>query len=327
MDTQPGQLAVVVIARNEEANIGRTLHALDTALAGLPPSHRILVDSGSTDRTVQIARTHPVQIFRYDGPPYTAAAGRRVGFTRTHARFVLFLDGDCCLERGWLEHALDMLAADERAAVVHGPRREIFPDTARKEDAPIQGCGAYDLGGNALYRSEALRCVGSFNPHLPAGEEGELLGRLLANGYRPLCTPTLMFTHYTQRKTEVAGFLARLRRGLGRGLGTTLRLAIGQGALCYHARRLNRYLITLAYLVLGAVTGLLSLALHDLRPLAVWSLVAAAGFLLLWRRRRSLREACFIVADWMSIALRLPIEFVRTPAAPEAFHPRVERLQ
>ncbi len=43
-------LTVIVIAKNEEAMIGRCLRSVDFADA------RIVLDSGSTDRTVEIAR-------------------------------------------------------------------------------------------------------------------------------------------------------------------------------------------------------------------------------------------------------------------------------
>ena len=101
------RLAVVVIARNEERHIGECITALMAALHAFPYTRVILVDSYSTDRTVEIARTFPIEIYRYQGPPFSAAAGRKVGFAYAQARHVLFVDGDCYLNRaGWRKACL-----------------------------------------------------------------------------------------------------------------------------------------------------------------------------------------------------------------------------
>ena len=54
-------LSVVIITYNEEANIGRTLESVKP-LVGDGKGEIIIVDSGSTDRTVEIAR-----VFRREG--------------------------------------------------------------------------------------------------------------------------------------------------------------------------------------------------------------------------------------------------------------------
>ena len=53
-------ISVVIRALNEEAHIGRLLHGLKSQT--LPPDEFILVDSGSTDRTVDIARANGCKI-------------------------------------------------------------------------------------------------------------------------------------------------------------------------------------------------------------------------------------------------------------------------
>jgi glycosyltransferase involved in cell wall biosynthesis len=320
------RLSVVVIARNEERHIGQCLDALMHALQSMPGTPVILVDSGSTDRTVEIASAYPVEIYSYAGPVYSAAAGRRVGFERTDTRYVLFVDGDCCIEPGWIEVALRQLEHDQSAAVVYGARREVFEGTTGEAAAAAPAAKEYGLGGNALYRAGVLRSAGGFNPYLKAGEEAELLGRIVALGYHPVATPEVMFTHYTLPKSSVVGFTERLRRGLARGLGQTLRLGIRQGLFIYHARRLNRYLITLAYLSAGILALLASLVSRDATWFAAWTAAGLAAFALLCWKRRSVRGATYIVADWICIAVHLPLDFLRAPPDPRHFAPVVEHL-
>ncbi len=321
------ELAVVVIARNEERHIARSLDALMVALENRPGTPVLLVDSGSSDATIEIAAAYPIDIYRYAGPPYTAAAGRRVGFERTSAQYVMFIDGDCCIERGWLDRALDLIQQDPRAGVIYGQRREVFEDATEQAAAAAPTPEEYALGGNALYRAEAMHRAGGFNPYLAAGEEAELLGRIVAAGYHELAMKEVMFTHYTLAKSTVRGFVSRLRRGLSRGPGQTLRLAIAQGLFMYHARRLNRYLVTSIYLMLGAVAAIASLLARSVLPFVAWVAIAALAFLLLTYRRNSLRSAAFIAAEWITTAIHIPADFARSPPQSEDFDPQVEHLR
>ena len=321
------ELAVVVIARNESRHIGMCLDALMRSLEGYPTARVLLVDSGSTDATVEIASHYAIHIYRYAGPPYTAAAGRRVGFERTNARYVLFVDGDCCVEPGWIELALARLRRDPSAGVIYGQRREIFEDTPEHAAVAAPPAAEYGMGGNALYRADAMREAGGFNPYLKAGEEAELLGRIVACGYRQLATPEVMFTHHTLAKSTVRGFMSRLRRGLSRGTGQTLRLALAQGLFFYHARRLNRYLITCAYLIAGVLAVVASTAVRSAAPFAAWLSCGVLGFTLLCYRRHSVRSAAFIIADWVSVAIHLPADFLRKPLHADGFDPDVEQLR
>src|SRR5207237_1544621 len=56
------QLSVVIITYNEEANIGRTLASVQPLVAD-GKGEIIVVDSGSTDRTVEIAQSYGAKVF------------------------------------------------------------------------------------------------------------------------------------------------------------------------------------------------------------------------------------------------------------------------
>jgi glycosyltransferase involved in cell wall biosynthesis len=297
------------------------------ALAGLRDTPVLLVDSGSTDHTVHIASKYSVEIYCYLGPPFSAAAGRRVGFERTHSRYVLFVDGDCCIEPGWIQYGLKALEQNRDAAVVYGHRREVFEAGTATAGMVAPSPDEYGLGGNAMYRADALRQVGGFNPYMLSDEEGELLGRLLAAGHREIVTPHLMFTHYTLPKTSLSGFFKRLRRGFTRGAGQTLRESIGQGTFLYHVRRLNRYVVMAGYLIAGAAVAVVSVVESNGIPAAAWLGCGFLAFAGLCIRRRSIRSALFIVLDWVTSAVHLPTEFLRSTPSPNDFSPTVQRLQ
>ena len=83
----------MILTFNEEANIGRTLAKLTWA-------KRILViDSGSTDRTLEIIGQHPqAVVFRRDFD--SAASQCNFGLTHIDSEWVLSLDADYVLSDG-----------------------------------------------------------------------------------------------------------------------------------------------------------------------------------------------------------------------------------
>lgn len=326
VNAQTPELGVVVIARNEARNIGRTIESVLVEIARYPDTKVVLIDSDSSDETVSIARRYPIEIYRYAGPVRSAAAGRRLGAARNDAANLLFLDGDCALIPDWLPSGLECLRADPRNAAAYGLRRNVYYAPGSQPTVHTSRPGEFGMGGNALFRRSVLDAIGGFNPYLRAEEEPELEGRIKRAGYRVVDTQKVMIEHHTLPRESVREFERRIRNGLHRGPGPVLRLAAQQGLLAYHARRYNRYLLMLAYLLCGPTALLVSLMTGRSWVLFAW---AAAGVALLaglaWKRR-SLREASFIMLDWTSVAVSLLPGFLRTPRRPESFAPPIEQL-
>ncbi|HEY2387126.1 MAG TPA: glycosyltransferase family A protein [Candidatus Binatia bacterium] len=315
-------LDVVVIARNEAARIEACIASVLAATRErFTDAQVVIVDSDSTDGTAAIAAKHPVHVYRYRARRMTAAAGRAIGFKQTAARYVLFVDGDCQLVPGWLELAIATMDDAPNAGVICGSRRNAYAgaDGNEFEDA------GDSLGGTALYRAAAFVGTGGFNPFIIAGEEQELAARIAAAGFQLLRTRAPMSVHNTDRKESPSGIWRRCRSGMQGGPGQVLRAAWRDGLFWHHARRYNRYVLTA--LDLGVGLACLALALTG-RPaaLAAWAAIWILLFLVLAARRRSLREAAFIVADWISVAAAGSLAFLRAPARPETFEYELERI-
>ncbi len=85
------QLSVVIITYNEEANIGRTLASVAPLVRdGL--GEIIVVDSGSTDRTLEIARQHGAKVFIEPWKGY--AAQKNSAIEKASGDWILSLDAD-----------------------------------------------------------------------------------------------------------------------------------------------------------------------------------------------------------------------------------------
>lgn len=80
------KLSVVIIARNEEEDIVRCLRSVEWA------DERIVVDSGSTDQTVALARKHATKVL--DHPFTDFATQRNWALEQTTHDWVLMVDAD-----------------------------------------------------------------------------------------------------------------------------------------------------------------------------------------------------------------------------------------
>src|SRR5262249_4749254 len=87
----PVKLSVVLISFNEEANIGRTLESVQS-LVGDGKGEIVVVDSGSTDRTLEIARSYGAKVFVQEWKGY--AEQKNSAIDKASGEYVLSLDAD-----------------------------------------------------------------------------------------------------------------------------------------------------------------------------------------------------------------------------------------
>ena len=183
-------VAIVAIGRNEGE---RARRSLDSAIRLLGDASRVVyVDSGSTDGSPENARSKGVTVVDLDmSVPFTAARARNEGYAKVphDVPFVQFIDADCELVDGWLETAVAALEADDKLAGVAGRRRERFPEATvynklcdMEWNTPVGEANA--VGGDAMFRREALDAVDGYDPTMIAGEEPEMCLRMRAKGWK-----------------------------------------------------------------------------------------------------------------------------------------------
>ncbi len=183
-------LGIVAIGRNEGERLKKCIASL---LPFCVPV--VYVDSGSTDGSVEFCRGKGVDVVQLDmSLPFTAARARNEGFQRLvvqhpEIEYVQFIDGDCQLDRAWLETAVAYLVENTDFAVASGRRREVDPSASIYNmlcdiewDTPLGETNA--CGGDALFRVSAFHKIGGFRSDLIAGEEPELCHRLIKDGWK-----------------------------------------------------------------------------------------------------------------------------------------------
>jgi rSAM/selenodomain-associated transferase 2 len=168
--TAPVRISVVVPALNEEREIGPTL----ASLAPQRPAEVLVVDGGSTDRTVEVARAA--------GAKVTASArGRAIqmnaGAAVATGEVLLFLHADCRLDPGGLNAVAAAFARAGSDAIVGGwfNQRYDRPEMVYRLLAAGANLRAGRLrlpyGDQAIFvRADVFRRLGGF-PLLPIMED------------------------------------------------------------------------------------------------------------------------------------------------------------
>ena len=217
---ETGTVAVVAIGRNEGERLERCLRSL------VGQADRIVyVDSGSTDGSVDFARSLGVKVVELDmSTPFTAARARNAGFEALKEDglpdYVQFVDGDCAVEPGWIDAGREALDADETLGIVTCWRTEIEPDATvynamcevewHRPAGEIVACG-----GDMMVRTEIFQRVGGFNPTVIASEDDELCLRVGKAGKRIVRLPKIMTRHDANMTRFVEWWQRTVRNGHG----------------------------------------------------------------------------------------------------------------
>ncbi|MBO9407037.1 glycosyltransferase [Shimia sp. R9_1] len=191
----------IVIGRNEGERLVACLASLVAQDVEI-----VYVDSGSSDSSVEAARTAGALVIELDDSlPFTAARARQAGFdalaeTEDLPEFVQFVDGDCIVAEGWIAAGEAALQADPKLGLVTGWRAELYPERSvynalcdfewHRPAGDITVCG-----GDMLVRSAAFVAAGGFDATVIAGEDEEFCLRVGKAGWALRRLPEEMTRH------------------------------------------------------------------------------------------------------------------------------------
>lgn len=294
--TNAKTMAAVVIGRNEGARLDESLRSVQAA--GLP---LVYVDSGSSDGSPACAAKLGIAVLELDsGRPFSAARARNEGLEQAlrlwpEMQFVLFLDGDCVLDRGFPPAAAATFKKHEECAIVTGHLSELSPDASvynrlcaiewKSPAGRIDNFAA--LGGIMAARVSAVRAVGGFNEQVIAGEDSELGVRLALANHSVMKIDQPMATH----DARMLRFGQWWKRSVRAGHALAQRYALNGRSRLHDCRRELRSTLFWG-LGVPAATVLL------LWPTRGLSLILLSGYALLgWRVTRYYRRSGLSAAD------------------------------
>lgn len=252
---------IIVIGRNEGERLERCLRSVEGTAASV-----VYVDSGSTDRSADIARGLGAVVIELDHSiPFTAARARNEGFTALMEAqpgliCVQFIDGDCEIAESWIETAAALLEQRPDVATVCGRLRERDPEASiynalcdLEWDRPAGETNS--CGGVCMIRAAMFEGVGGFDPTVPAGEEPELCQRLRERGWKIIRLSQEMATHDAAMMSFRQWWRRQVRGGYS-GLDVCRRFGKGRSGLFAQQIRSTR-LWTIGWIFLLAVAVLI----------------------------------------------------------------------
>ena len=281
-------VSVVIVTRNERERVRGCIESVLTLCEGVD-SEVILVDSNSSDGTVEVATEYPITVLQIPTDDLsTPGAGRQVGFRHASGDLVLFVDGDIHVSDGWLEGAIRTVEQSPDVAGVDGvlAESEADGDSSEEKESSTRETDRAEgdpervdhLLGVALYDADALEAVGGFDPWLDAMEDIDLGYRLRRAGYRLLRLPAVVGSH--PKSVGYGEIRRRWQSGYMYGIGQGLRKSSTDPGMA--ANWLSIYWLPVAsglWLSLGGLLAALRRGRVGLAWAAISSVVFAAAIL------------------------------------------------
>ena len=202
-------LSVIIPALNSASTISHTLSSIFSNEFSTDLFEVLVIDNGSSDNTVQIARKYPVKVHHCSrkgiGPP------RNLGTKMAKGDIVCFTDSDCVVEGDWLKEINDFFAQNPDADGVGGP---VFPcshsqnkiqklsgelfveDQGYPEEIKKIEFGSFSgmiFGSNSAYKKKTLALAGLYSE--PGGSNLELNWRLARMGRNLFFNPSVRACH------------------------------------------------------------------------------------------------------------------------------------
>lgn len=265
-------ISFIIPALNEAANIGAVMESIRKNAAGRHDHEIIVVDNGSTDDTVRIARYHRAIVVQ--SPGCTISALRNKGVKKSRGEVLVFIDGDVFLRDTWGERFRSTLGLLEGSPeTVTGSTYGIRDDHGWIEKhwfGPALGRERvnYINGGHLILRRALFDKIGGFDEALPTGEDYEFCQRGVARGAKIVNDQGLEVVHEGYPKTLRAFFRRERWHGKGdfTGLGGVFKsrpavLSLSQflvflSALGLSAIKLNiLYMLVFAAFTVAVCTG------------------------------------------------------------------------
>lgn len=209
--------AAITPARDEVSNLPRLAEAL--AAQTVPPAAWVIVDNGSTDGTVELARDlaerHawirvlevPGERDPVRGRPIVRALHAGIASLDPLPEIVVTLDADISFEPGYFERLLAAFAADERLGIASGSGWEIEDGAWAQRHLT----GSTVWGASRAFRRECLQAVLPFEERL--GWDGVDEFKANARGWATRTLVDVPFRHHRPEGERDGAWRMRVDQG------------------------------------------------------------------------------------------------------------------
>lgn len=191
------EVTIVLPAFNEERYLKNCLDSLMTLDFPKEKLEIILVDNGSTDNTLSIAKQYPIKVLEKHNAKVGAV--RNFGAQQAQGKYIVFLDSDCVTEPHWLGSGISKLS--QNPGMVLGGQCILRENPYWLEKYWILNNSktrAYQttlIGACIFVEKSMFFKVGGFDESLNSGEDCDLTLKLRKAGAKVDIDPSLSVTH------------------------------------------------------------------------------------------------------------------------------------
>lgn len=196
--------SIIIPAKNEEKNIAACLDSISAVDYPKDLYEVIVIDNGSTDRTVDIAESKNADV--YVQPDLTISGLRNYGAEQAQGKILAFLDADCTVKEDWLKNAAKYLCIESvvsfgsAAVLPHETtwvQRAWFP--VRNRDRVKKNVEWLE-SANVFVRKDSFEKVMGFDETLMTCEDYDLSVRLRSVG-DIVYDPDIVAVHHREPAT------------------------------------------------------------------------------------------------------------------------------
>jgi len=333
-DKKDYMLSVVIVTRNEEENIESCINSVLEAIKDIKNVEILLVDSASTDNTIEIAKKYPVKIIQLKPSwPLSSHAGRYIGSLHARGHYIQFIDGDMTLDKNWFINSIPILKKHAHIAGVVGiPTQEPYDNYLAKQFTNFfkkwsnnTKEGEIDtFGGAILFKRDALMESGSWNPYMVVEGEAELAIRVVNTGYNFYALLQPMTHHFGVKRVEMIDVIRQIFR-CAIGQGQILRYSLKNRSIFrYCICRYKFFLLISIWLAIAIVSVIFLITLDSFIVFYLW--IAGTFFILSYIsiKKRSVKDGIWHFLDQL---IKFPLilrGFLKTPKDPSAYPTEVQ---
>ena len=236
-------ISILVPARNEARNIGRSIAALRAQRLAGNSIEIIVVDDDSNDATAALAAGAGALVISVPGTGGNPGAARNRGAVAATGELLVFLDADCVPRAGWLEahlaaHAAGHLIVGGALALPPGQpwsaRCDYYASAYHVHPGRSAGRTPNHTPANLSVRREVFAATGGFVERFPVAdghEELEWQGRAARQGIALYFEPAALVDHFN--RPGLGNLLRRHYRWGYSALEAKHESAVSRGALLY----------------------------------------------------------------------------------------------
>jgi glycosyltransferase involved in cell wall biosynthesis len=312
------RVSVVVCAYNAERTMDACLESLRTL--NYPDYEVIVVNDGSTDRTLEISERHRAVYDADPGGPRMViisqenkglSVARNVGAHAATGEIIAYTDSDCVPDPDWLAFLVYKFVRSGFVAVggpnfpppephlvpaavavsPGGPTHVLLNDEVAEH---IPGC-------NMAFTKKALEDIGGFEPvFAAAGDDVDLCWRLQNRGYAIGFSPAATVWHY--RRNTVKAYLKQ-------------QMGYGKAEALLYFKHPYRFNLLGQSRWLGRIYGELTAGVLSRRPIIYFGAFGRGLFQSMYEAPSSLLSYLPFTLEWNAIGLLLFLSALVTPSA------------